>query len=353
MFKLSLTLALAVSLAFPSSADVKVRAGTLVWKDLGYEAGAWPDGFGPATTRALEHWSGFAAREGYRLELTDDERVLYVGAWRKKAKRELGLVHDTLARFDALLPPDAAGDASRAEEAETIVLLHVDDQEAYERVIARCIELEPYLESWEATAASVAGFVLERPLCATWMKNPPGTDEWNADNELVHRLTNLLLMQRYGRLPYWLQMGIAWNVEEDVAGSIYCFPYRAGFVGALEHSGWDKRLKRLAKKDASGFSIDHVAGWKRGSYDEEAALYAFGAVGFLDDHRAGALDELLRALQTARDEQEIVHHPDGTWEKRVDFELDRKDQERILRALDPALFETLQEAFEKGSSYRP
>ena len=56
---------------------------------------------------------------------------------------------------------------------------------------------------------------------------------WRADNELANRLTRLLTHRRYGAMPYWLDMGLAWFVEQEVQGDLYSFPGRDDFVSIL------------------------------------------------------------------------------------------------------------------------
>ena len=67
------------------------------------------------------------------------------------------------------------------------------------------------------------------------MENPAGMEEWDIENELVHRLAHLLLLRRFGQQPFWLTMGFSWYVEKEMRGAIYCYPYRSGFVWASEH----------------------------------------------------------------------------------------------------------------------
>lgn len=315
----------------------------------------------PDATRTLERWSAFAEREGLRLDPSADGRVLLVTAARHAPRRGLQLVERTLARVDALLasePPPAAKRAGRraapratataapepagaTPAGEVAVLVEALDAAAYARLLAHVAELEPYLAGWASSAAASSGFVLERPLCAAWLADSPELEEWDPENELVHRTARLVVLARHGRLPAWLELGLAWRVEEEVCGSVRCLPGRAGFVGAGEGGSWPARLERAARAGRAP-DVARLAAWRRGTWDEDAALAAWGTVRFVEEQHPGALAGVLADLARLRAERGVVRHPDGSWELVPDYEPAAAEQvEAFARHLGAGFAEEL------------
>jgi hypothetical protein len=169
----------------------------------------------------------------------------------------------------------------------------------------------------------------------------------------VHRAAELVLLRRFGHQPYWLLQGWAWHVELSVARSLYCFPYRSGFVGIGEHTGWDKLLRQDWSEPGEA-SIADVVALRRGSWDARAARHAWGTVTFFDKHFRGEFPALLAELRAAWDQGSRRDLGGGRWERVGGFEVDSARQLELLRKHSTPEFEReLASFFRQGSAYHP
>ncbi|MEM7310136.1 MAG: hypothetical protein AAF682_25900 [Planctomycetota bacterium] len=341
----------------------------LEWKGKTTALDELPEALEGDARTALAEWGPWAEERGYSLALSDDQRVLFLHELKGRTlKKRLATIEDTLAFADRLLPlpprdearprPASAGSWSWSNdgpplESGTIVLFQTRAQADTSAVLDSAVREHPYLASFAAGARGLPGFLLQRPLCAAWTNGGPGQEEWSAENELIHRLSQLLMLRRFGPQPGWISMGFGWFAESELADSIYCFPYREGFVFATEHDGWDTELKRTFKK-RDEVPFDELAGWVRGTYDPEAAQLAWGLVRFLAEHRPEALSPSLEQLRQLRDEKGIVRHGDGTWERVPNFQVSAEDQRAVFESqAGDDVFPELLRFFQKGKGYRP
>ncbi|MCB9916046.1 MAG: hypothetical protein H6828_13030 [Planctomycetes bacterium] len=381
---------------------------TVHWKGRPYEATALPAELGRGPAAALDAWSAWAASHDYRFDLSNDGRVLLVGPTQNgKVKRQLTLIEDTCELFDELFPapvreaapkeaapasepapphaPDEPDDGPSPGEApggvptgegggqtassfsyewgagtwpvdtETCVLFVVDDEEDYGSLLDALAKQQEYLKDWVRTARTYTGFVLEQPLAAAYIENARGMEEWDADNEVVHRAAQLLMVRRFSQLPYWFVQGFAWHLEFELRKGIYCYPYRASFVWATEHTGWDAVLKtRYKERKDEPLRLEDFTRWRRGAYVEEPAKVCFGLARFLARYHATELTPFAEELRLFRDAHNRVDHGDGTWERVVNYEVPEDELLRMLQAHfgDDVLLQAA-EFFRKGKSYRP
>ena len=91
------TLLVAASLhAAPTLGDVTIR-----WRGENYEPATLPEELEPAPRTAIESWAEWAARMSYRMDLSEDGRVLLVSsAGNRKRGKQMKLVEKTIAFFD-------------------------------------------------------------------------------------------------------------------------------------------------------------------------------------------------------------------------------------------------------------
>lgn len=370
----ALVLACLAPVPVAEDADSRVR-----WRDENHELDELPADMPAPARAAIEAWSEWADEANYRMDLEENGRVLLISPARNaRWKAQMKLVRRTIGAFDAALPaperedskaaevapavpkgsgagplpedpedeplPDRAPDAgqeihtwiwgteTRTLDTETIVLLVLRTERDYGHVLELLAERFPYLREWAAEAGRFTGFVLEHPLAGAYIETAAGMEEWNPDNEVVNRVAQLLLVRRFGQLPYWLAQGWAWHVELDLLKAIYCFPYRSGFVFVSEHGGWDKDLARRfkARRDQP-LAIDEFASWTRGRYDPERAKPAWGVVEFLLRHRPEAFPQFVEELRLFRAANNRVESDDGTWERRLDYEIALDVQLTILK----------------------
>ena len=326
---------------------------------------------------AADFWTGWAATRKYHLVPTKCGRMLLlVPSERLKQERSLDLVHKALARVDEILPPIAAADgkpapsngaattggapvawgaADRALETDTMVLILCRKPADFGSALGAIGDAFPYMKAWSETAKQQPGCILERPLFGACVDNVPGMEEWNPDNELVHRAAELAMIRRFGHQPLWIGLGVGWNVEFDVLKSIYCFPWRNSFVWATEHGGWENDLRRTFKKrETQPLAIDELASIKRGGFEVKDAALAWGTIRFFVQHHGAQLPALLMELQAKRDVLGRVPTGDGkNWAMAADYELPAEEQGKLIGQLVAA--DALRQAgdwFRQGANWK-
>lgn len=286
----------------------------------------------PAPQEAGEGpWERWLAAEegGYEAKPVADGRVLLVTSRRRGAGSLARTIERTLAFVDDLVP--AKGDAATAVPA----VFDLEDSDALGRLKAFLGAEYPYLAGWAASGGTGVGFVIEEPLCAAWLHEVPGVkkSEWKPENELTNRLAQALLVQRHGRLPQWLVQGLAWHVELETRRGIYCFPFRAGFVGKREHKGWyDALAASMGERGERPLAMTELTDWPRGTYDDGHAALAWGAGKLIARYFPDALPRILEELEAAYRTGGRVSHPDGSWESVPDYEVPPEEQQAILDA---------------------
>lgn len=350
-------LAAGAGVAAPREVDV-------LWRGDAFASDELPADLSEGAVRSIASWTEFARDHGYRMLLAADEHsLLLVSVRHKRVKDEARLIEETSRRVRELIPVPARETAERAPGewrddavlcAETAVVVRLRDPEDYVAVLQEVGAANKYLgQPWIDASQHTNGFILQRPLCSAFLERASGVDEWDVDNELVHRLSQLLVLRDFGQQPFWLTMGMAWNLEYDLREGIYCFPYRDGFVWASEHGSWLPSLRNGHRKREE-LAMEDLSSWYRGSYDDERARRAWGAVRFLAEHRPTALPKILEDLRLLRDDQGIEHRADGSWSRRTDWTAGAADQLEIFRrhAGDDFLEELLR-YFQLGKRYRP
>jgi hypothetical protein len=124
----------------------------------------------------------------------------------------------------------------------SLELIYTDRKEALGSYVDLLVERESYLKGWAASAKESPGFWLLQPLASAYFRDPKDPAEkkaeFNLTNQLVHQFGHLLANATLGRLPYWVQESVAWNVEQNCENQIYAFCHRSGFVFKKEHAGW-------------------------------------------------------------------------------------------------------------------
>ena len=360
-----------------AAAQQKVPAG-LYWRGELHPLDRLPAGLESGARAAVLAFGSWAAERSYRLDLEERQRVLLISpAEGARLERLLELEQGTLALFEELLPapvrtqrePSAPaaptpapsrpgelpedpeegpagaglartraqpasswGNANRAPDSEPALLFVLRDERAQAELVDTLAQRFESLGTWAQTAREQLGFVLEQPLAGAFVLAARDLEEWHPDNELVHRLAELLLLRRFGRQPHWVAQGFAWLVEERLCGAIYCFPYRAEFVWATEHRGWDLELTRRFQGQSGPVKLAELTAWKRGTYVDAAARLSFGLWRYLARAHAPALPALLEELRAFRDRDDRVTHEDGSWSRSPDYEIPQAELERMLFA---------------------
>jgi hypothetical protein len=335
-------LSLVPALAARSVGDDEVA----IWKGRPATANELDEAFGETVSAAIASWSPWAKEHAHVAYVEDKGRVvLFLADDARGVTKELALVTKTCDAVDALLrfdePAEQVEEVPEPEfEWETkvrppapevprlAVMLHTRDEAEYATVLEHAATLEPSLAGWVPYGKTLTGFTLVKPLASGWAVSAKGRVEWDPENEVVHRLTALLVLQRFGEVPYWLLTGVSWHVEIELCKDVYCFPYRDEFVWATEHTAWPKELELLFKEPRESFLPGLVA-WKRGTFDAARSKEAWGLARFLAQ-KEGALGATLYDLAKLRRKEGVRHSEDGTWELIVGWEPSVEQQRAII-----------------------
>lgn len=326
-------------------------------------------------------WIEWGKHHKYKAVLDESRRVLLLGPIKRKAggkptaspskprkesraeqsavSRKLELIDATLGRADTLFPMPSEEAPTEGEHetwlAETErdslpVLIELRDEEDLRSLLARIVESHPYLEPWAGAAAGYSGFTLSRPLIGVWLAQGDGLEEWNPHNELVNRLTRLLLVERYGNVPRWLDLGLAWQAEMSILKRIYCYPERSGFVSVLEHEDWGRALRGLYRERQGAFSLSEIACTRGKELDPDAAYRSWGVAEFLVMRHPDSIRPILSDLARDRLVHGRIDEADGTWKLVVGYEAPVSTQEALLRKhVGEDALEELAEFAKKGA----
>lgn len=351
--------------------------------------------------RVIEDWVPWAARSEYRMDLDASGRVLLLSPYNaSQAADRIGWIERTLAFCDERLPtptrlvpqgakvsgletvpedPDDVipedpedigttgsggrsldealngwstewGMNTRKLDEGTMVMFVLRSPEDYAVVLRELEDRHPYLAAWAEEAGTNSGFVLEAPLAAAYVGNVPDQQEFDPTNELVHRIAELALLRRFGRLPYWAQQGWAWQAEIELRGTVYVFPYRDEFVWATEHTSWPTDLKgQFAKRSKQPVEMEEIAALARGSWSSDAARVAWGAVRYLDRSEDADLPALLEGLRVAWIDGNRVDEGDGNWSLDPTYRIPHDVQAKIFeRYAGKRVFREMTAAFRTG-----
>lgn len=352
--------------------SVPISPVPVTWKGEDLDAATLAERV-PLAAPVAARWAPFAAAHDYRLVLGDDAQVLLVlrpeharqsaRSERPKVKKLLATLHATVDEVASLL-----GEPTTPEPPVVLVAAAEPD---YPALLDHVATIDPRLQAWaQGPARRVTGFVLSEPLAASWLDDAKGQEEWNAENELAHRAAQLLLRRLAPQQPPWFALGFGWHVEEAVKESIYCYPYRAGFVWAAEHTGWDKRLRsdfgashRRKEKLPTELTMEEFADWDPSrtpatddpagqGFDHHRAGVSFGLVRHLATTRPGSLVEVARGFDAAIQEGWKVVISETEWTTDPNYRLPPAKQLEVLQRVEQDILPEVTEAFAKGKLKR-
>jgi hypothetical protein len=314
-----------VALGALARADEKVP---MSWRGQRFTSAEFPKDLSEPARKAATLWEPWALKAGYRMDFDEKARLLLAtrrGSARADAQMQV-VVRAEKWQDGLFASPDAA-------EAETAVMLVLKDEKDHASALQSLGSAVPALASWAAAAAGKElGFVLVAPLSGAFVESAPGLKEWNPDHELLNRTVQLLVLRRYGVQPNWIAQGLAWEAEMSVYGSIYCYPYRSGFVARVEHNAWPGELaKEIGDPASKTFAIEELAGWKRGRFDGSVARHAWGFAHFLAAEKKDALPVVLEELHAFRAKNERKTHEDGSWEIIPGYEVPVDTQLELMK----------------------
>jgi len=309
-----------------------------------------PEGMAPGVTTAIDACAVWSKKMGYSLTLDPSGRVLIVcKRVGEKLEKELDLVESVLGRVDAWVPEAVAfpkewqtqgntqtwgwlGDP-RAEAIPIVYILSGKLQQ--EALLESLADTAPALESMVVRASKLSGFTLPVPLVTAYLESAAILQEYRPLNELVHRLTHMLLIQRAGRIPQWLVSGLAWEAEWNLGTGIWCFPWRDEFVFNVEHVAW----QRLARDHAMGdgptknLAVEDLFALGRKRFVRADAILAFGCGAFLAREHPKAIRKFMAELSLDRARGTYHDLGGGSWELDPSYETSIDRQLEILQEL--------------------
>ncbi|MAB79128.1 MAG: hypothetical protein CMJ89_07215 [Planctomycetes bacterium] len=391
-------------LACLTALSTVVGAGdlTLRWKGKNHSPADLPENFPEAARASVLFWAPWCEAHGYRMDLEERARVLLITPSDNPArKRQMRLVERVVELFEkefrvpvreeSAEKPALSSDTGEKEEqprglpedpeegphpwevhgkkdvktnttrtswgAEEVTFDHDPAVFVIPRVQRHYIHLLDHLASsyehmkeWSEDAGGLQGFVLSWPLTAAYLERPDGVDEWSPNNELVNRLARLLFMRRYGRQPYWAELGVGWHFEVELLGGVYVFPYRDEFVWAVEHDAWPSDLKqRFDERRKEPLRADEFCDLKRGTYRPLEARLCFGFIDFLVREGHPALPAVFEAMRARYEEKSVVETGQYTWKRDLAYEVPAGEQEDLLRLhLGEDVFQRASAVFRRG-----
>lgn len=337
------------------SATLSPAASPADTHEVYYKGEKWqvadlPEGLAPGVATAIDACAVWSKNLGYSLTLDPSGRVLLVcKRVGKRLKKELDLVESVLGRVDVWVPEPVAfpkewqtqgntqtwgwlGDP-RAEVIPIVYILSGELQQ--EALLESLADTAPALESMVDGASKLSGFTLPVPLVTAYLESATILQEYSPENELVHRLTHMLLIQRAGRIPQWLVSGLAWEAEWNLGRGIWCFPWRDEFVFNVEHVAW-QRLARdhaMAEGPTKNLAVETLFALGRKRFVRADAILAFGCGAFLAREHPKVIRKFMEELSL--DRARGVYHDlgDSSWELDWGYETSIDRQLEILQEL--------------------
>ena len=302
-------------------------ASRLVWQRKSHDLGEWPEGLTPEQIAVLEDWQGFAASQGMRMDLNRDGRVVVLSdAARNRSNRTWEQrIEDTLDSCDELFPWTAPSEApggidrgailgARNPGDGLVVLVRLKDGAQRDALVNDLLLRYPVLSDWAPEARSNPSFLLREPACAAWIEQGRNSVE-SASAECVNRLSHLLLQQRFGILPSWLEEGLGWTIEEEVNGRLASTPSIGDLPRDFPNHGFERELEtHFGRGQQSPIAGADLLSWERGSWDERNAAMAWGACEHMRAMNPRAISGLCADLALARETLDWVQEgANGSW----------------------------------------
>ncbi|MFT7671196.1 MAG: hypothetical protein ACI8X5_003913 [Planctomycetota bacterium] len=357
-----------------------LKSMSVRWQAKNFKCSDLPEGLGKGPVAAIESWAAWSLEHEYQMHLVKDKRVLLISPKdSSKLARHLKLIDDTAKEFDKLAPappreeivledeeegaPDSMPEEELPEDpeggpagwspddeeplpftfsyewgagtwpvdTETCVMFVVHDEKDYSTLVDTLVEKQDYLAEWAKTGKTQTGFVHERPLVAAYIENASGMEEWDPDNEVVHRVAQMLFVRRFSsQQPYWLVQGTSWYIEMKLRKAIYVYPYRDEFVFATEHTAWDSDLTNTFNdREEDPVRPEEFTAWNHGSYQGGPARLSYGLVGFIARYHPDAFGQFLEDLRLFAMEDNRVELGNGDWERASGYVISSENQMRL------------------------
>jgi hypothetical protein len=296
----------------------------------------------------LRAWGAWCQEHGYQAVLDEQGRALLVTSAERndldklvEKARKAGELVDAIAPLPERDPDETFlvpewGLGQHVPERDTAAVALVETQSELDSLLALLETLKPFLAGQLPARQTVPAFHSGEGSTGALLSAPKDVEigtVWRVHNEVVNRLARLLLHRRFGELPYWLEMGLAWHVEQSVMGDLYSFPGRDEFVSVHDHEGWKNELKReFKKRRKEPLRLDELTGWTSRRWNGHSAALAWGFARFLTEQPPQSVSAILEALRLDMKENGVKVEPDGSWQVVVGYATPVEAQHRILAA---------------------
>jgi hypothetical protein len=334
---------------FPFQGSAPAQAASadafLIWKGRPWSLAEAAEQLPEVARSELSGWAPWCVEHEYRALLDEDAHaVLLASAKRRDLEAQQKRVHAVVEAVDRLAPrperdPQESflkpswGLGQHVADASLATIVLLEAQADFDDALGHLAAVKPFLEGRLPREAK-ATFHSAEAATGALLVAPDGIETgtvWRPDNEIVNRLTRLLLHRRFGELPYWLDMGLAWQVEQGLQGGIYSFPGRDEFVSVGDHSGWGPELAREFKKRRNQpLRLEEVAFWTSAQWDGKAAAAAWGFTRYLASQPPATVAGILEDLRLDVKQHGVRTHADGTWELVAGYRTPWERQHAIL-----------------------
>lgn len=371
----------------------------VTWKGRAYKGNELPEKAGEASAEAVATWTPWCLEHEYQMHLVSDSRVLLITPeGSNQLSKQLKLVEQTQKEFDKILPAPPREDLNAAAEpepedelpedpeggpvgfapvgqqpvafsfttswgagtwpvdSETCVMFVVRNEREYGSLVKTLGKMEDYLKHWVAQGLNHTGFVHEKPLVGAYIQMASGMEEWDPNNEMVHRIAHLLFVRRFSSIqPNWAIAGVSWYLENLIRDAIYVYPFRSEFVFATEHTAWQRDLKNIFEgRGSSPLEIYELTEWKRGTYEGTAARLSYGFSEFLSKYRTKQLSLFFEGLRMFAMEDSKEYTDDVNWTRKPNYSVSAENQAALIieHFGDFAMLDAA-DYFRKGKKYKP
>lgn len=351
--------AAALPLGPPAAAPLAPAAlatPTVLFEDKFHRVDKLPDDIRDSASEAIAKWTDFAEEQDFSMALSDDQALLFLSSDKPQMKARLKLVHEAQDRTEVLLygpseakvrkkarskgkvpevtgsrgPAELPADAIPDHRGETISIFEFKSRAQLKIVLARLASEQEYIKSWLAEADSHSGFTFEHPLVGAWLETTD-QEEWDPRAELINRTSQLLLLREYGTMPWWLRMGVAWNIEHAMLDGLWCFPFRSEFVFVDEHGAWPNEIQTMFEdRDEYPVQPDEFIEWPLQTYNGQKGRVAFGMIHFLAEHHAEDLPKVFEAIRVSFLIGQTEVGPNDAWKRKPNYSLGTDEQLQIL-----------------------
>lgn len=300
--------------------------------------------------QAMNRWMRQAEALGFRVVVPETSRALLIGSASDEVFDEAADAADaTWELFEELSEPEP--DAEGERRASVFFLFDHDAHaspawgQLLDHLVSERLLIGQAAESLRHDPNSLTIRDQRIVLQSTYDMAgdaAAGDDEFRLPNEIAHKISWMILADRYGKLPDSMLWGLGYVAEQRLFRSIYQFN-ATGFVAAVDHFDWPKKTREGLAKARKLKDFDLVAEVLRDDSvgrAERPQMIAWACMDYLLHKEPERLDALLRGLTGLHedaDEYGVLQRYAGSPEASAELlevaldDVDAKDVEKHLK----------------------